>query len=138
MVRPAGESDHGPPEGPHIVRRIGSRVAGWRELSLQTVASIAILVALCTLIGALSFLGGRMMADTNARIISRQVAVAQFAAHHTDEELAEVERYLEDLAASGLPHTLQALGDRDLPRNSMIAALAVLGPEAQPVSGAAA
>jgi PAS domain S-box-containing protein len=97
--------------------------------------SVAILITLCTVIGGLSFLGSRMMADTNARIISRQVALGQFAAHHTDEELAEVERYLDDLSATGLPHTLDVLADPDLPRNTMIAALAVLGPDGRPVPG---
>jgi PAS domain S-box-containing protein len=115
------------------VRRLRHRLVGWQESSLQIVAGISIVVALCTVIGALSLLGARIMADTNDRIISRQLALGQFAAHHTDEELAEVERYMDELATAGLSRTLDVLGDANLPRNSMIELLAILGPDGKPV-----
>jgi PAS domain S-box-containing protein len=107
-------------------KKIGARL---RAVSLQTAASTTIVVGLLSIVAVLSFLGSAMMADTNDRILSRQVALGRLAAHHTDEELTEVENYLRELAQADLPVVLHVISAPYATTGTLLKYMTVVAPD---------
>jgi PAS domain S-box-containing protein len=71
--------------------------------------SLAVVLGLGVVLAVLGALAGQIMAETNARIVSRQLAVAQVGAAHLDAELTELENRLE--GAAGRLGPLLSAGD---------------------------
>ena len=116
-----------------LTRSLSRIVARIQSISLQTAARLTIIGGLLSVLAVLSFLGSAMMADTNERILSRQVALGRLAAHHTDEELAEVETYLSQLAAADFPIVLHVISAPYSGAGTLVKFVTIVAPDGTPL-----